>query len=234
MSPSVTKRIQRKNVVQNQQNTGHNPISYLLTVIAIGIMLYIGVKYINSTVVLERSYAQYAFLFVIFGLIGFFSIDYFDNRKINIYPKKFNEINMFKFVVATGMMFIGGMMIDFVTAVTIRYALSDLDLVLYYIFAAVCEELAFRVFLLNFLIFILTRKSKLPHPIVLIIALLGSSIAFMAIHLQVYGSNMPMLVSTFFGGLLLGGGYIIFRDISANMMAHALKNGLGYINLARF
>ncbi|KKN53983.1 hypothetical protein LCGC14_0597210 [marine sediment metagenome] len=231
--PSVVKRVQQKNVM-NEKNVGHTAISYLLTIIAIGIMLYIGVKYINSVDTLERAYASWAFLFVVFGLIGFFAIDYFDNKQINIYPKKFNEINMFRFVIATIIMFIGGMYIDFVTRLTIRYALSDTDLILYYIFAGICEELFFRAFLLNFLIFILTKKSKLPHPVVLLIALAGSSVAFMAIHLQVYGSNQAMLVSTLLGGFLLGGGYLIFRDISANMGAHALKNALGYINLVKF
>jgi len=230
--PSVTKRIINKNVL-NQKNVGHTPISYLLTLLGIGIMAYIGIKYIGSSDPLEVSYAGYAFLFAGLGLVGFFTIDYFDNRKINIIPKPFNEIDMAKFVIVAIVMWIGGMYIDFVTRLTIRLALSDMDLILYYIFAAVCEELFFRAFLINFIIGISTKKGKKPKMIVILFALIVSSFLFMVIHLQVYGSNMPMMVSTLLGGFLLGGGYIIFRDISANIGAHALKNAVGYINLVK-
>lgn len=231
--PSVTKRIISKNIM-NKQNVGHTAISYLLTLLGICVMAYIGIKYINDPDPLSRAYAQYAFLFVVFGLIGFFTIDYFDDRKINLYPKKFNQIDVTKFVIVAFVLLIGGVVIDFVTKITIRYALSDTDLILYYVFAGVCEELFFRAFIINFIIGIMTRKGKKPRLVVILFALIVSSFSFAAIHLQVYGSNLPMLVSTLFGGFLLGGGYIIFRDISANMSAHCMKNAVGYINLVRF
>ncbi len=229
---SVTKRIINKNVM-NKENVGHTVISYILTLLGIGIMAYIGFKYIGSSDPLEVSYAGYAFLFAFLGLIGFFTIDYFDNRKINIFPRPFNEMDIAKFVIVALVMWIGGMYIDYVVKSTIRLALSDMDLILYYIFAAVCEELFFRAFLINFIIGVSTKKGKKPKPIIILFALIVSSFLFMAVHLQVYGSNMPMLVSTLLGGFLLGGGYIIFRDISANIGAHALKNAVGYVNLVK-
>lgn len=231
--PSVVKYIEEKNVM-NVKNTGHTLISFILNLLGIGIMLYIGFKYINSTDELSVGFAQYAFLMAGFAVAGFFTIDYFDNRQINIRPKMFNEFKTFNFIIVMFILLIGGMVIDFMTKVTIRYALSDMDQILYYVFAGVCEEAFFRAFIINGIIGLSTKEGEKPKFLVILTALIVSSFSFMAVHLQVYGSNMPMLISTLFGGFLLGGGYIIFRDISANMVAHSVKNAYGYINLVRF
>lgn len=234
--PSVVKYahdVQDRNVM-NVKNTGHTIISYILNLLGIGIMLYIGTKYINSSDELSVSFAEYSFLLAGFGIMGFFVIDYFDNREINLKPKMFNEFDTTKFIMVTGALFFISVVIDFVMKLTIRYALTDLDQVLYYVFAGVCEEAFFRACIINGIIGLTTKKGEKPSFLIIITALIISSVSFMACHLTVYGSNMPMLMSTLFGGFILGIFYLVFRDIGANMSAHSIKNAFGYINLVRF
>lgn len=234
--PSVVKyarNVQERNVM-NVKNTGHTLISYALNLLGIVVMLYIGFKYINSSNEQDVAFARYSLLLGIFGILGFFVIDYFDNRQINLKPKTFAEFDTTRFLIVTVVLFFISMIIDAVMKLTIRYALSDTDMVLYYVFAGVCEEAFFRACIINGIIGGLTKKGKRPNFFVIITALMVSSVAFMMSHLQVYGTNMPMLMSTLAGGFILGGFYVIFRDIGANMIAHSVKNAYGYINLVRF
>lgn len=230
---SVTKGI-RSEDIKKVRNPGHTKISYILNTLGILIMVYIGTKYINSPDAISVAFAEYSFLLCGFGIAGFFTIDYFDNRKINIYPEKFPKFDPVRFLVAVTVLFMPALFIDYFLKITMRYALTDIDLVLYYLFAGVCEEAFFRGCVLNGIIGIATKKGKKPHFMVIIVALIVSSVAFMAVHLEVYGSDPTMLLSTLLGGFLLGGGYLIFRDMGANMSAHTLKNVVGYINLVRF
>lgn len=230
---SVVKYIKEKNVM-NTKNTGHTLISFILNLLGMIVMLYIGIRYIGSSDPVSVAFAEYAFMLAGFAVLGFFAIDYFDNRQINIKPKMFNEFNTIRFVATAGALFMASVYIDFILKVTIRYALADIDQVLYYVFAGVCEEAFFRAFIINVIIGLTTKKDEKPKILVVITALIISSVAFMAAHLVVYGSNMPMLYSTLFGGFLLGIVYIALRDIGANMLAHSAKNALGYINLVRF
>lgn len=234
--PSVTKFVKgvEERNVQNMKNTGHTVISFYLNIIAFVVMGYIGVKYMNSSNALDRAFSQYAFLLSGFGLLGLFAIDWFDNRQINLKPKKFNEMDTTAFVFVVFIVFIIAVIIDFVLNVVVRLALDDTDLILYYVFAGICEEAFFRAFLINIIIGIFTRKGKKPRLIVLISAIVISSFAFMMAHLAVYGQNLPMLLSTLAGGFLLGTAYILTRDIGALAVAHGLKNVIGYINMVRF
>lgn len=232
---SVTKRIINKNTL-NKTNVGNTIISFTLMIIGSLVMLYIGLKYIGSSDEIERIYAMYAFVMVFFGLSGLFTADYYDNRKINIIPKieDLNEFNTFLYLTATLIMFIISAIAEAILVIKMRLALSDTDFILYAVFAGVCEEAFFRKFLINMIIRLNTGYNEKPNVITLIIALFVSSFAFMAIHLGVYGSDPIMLTSTLIGGFILGIGYIVFRDISANISAHCLKNTIGVINLVRF
>ena len=130
--PSVVKYMKEKNTM-NEKNTGHTLISFILNTLAIIVMLYIGIRYINDPDPISVAFAQYAFVMAGFATLGFFAIDYFDNRQINIKPKKFNEFNTTRFVVTVGGLFLASVYIDFILKVTIRYALADIDQVLYYV-----------------------------------------------------------------------------------------------------
>lgn len=229
---SVTKRIINKNTL-NKKNVGNTVISFTLMITGSLVMLYIGLKYIGSSDEIERLYAMYAFVMVFFGISGLVTTDYYDDKKINIIPK-FNEMDTTSYVIHTLIIFICAAIAEAWLKITMRLALSDIDFILYAVFAGVCEEAFFRKFLINMIIRLNTGYNEKPNIITLIIALFVSSFAFMAIHLGVYGSDPIMLISTLIGGFILGIGYIAFRDISANITAHCLKNTIGAINLVRF
>jgi len=226
------RNIEEKNIL-NEKNVGHTIISYIINVFAIFIMGYVGIKYINDPDPLSSAYASYALMLMIFGLIGFLSIDYFDNGEINFIPKSWKEFNTMYFIIAVTVLLILSTLIDYVLKTTIRFALSDTDMFLYYVFAGVCEEAFYRAFLINLIIRLFTNMGKRPNIIVILFAILVSSVIFMLSHLSVYGTNPAMLLSTFVGGLVLGGFYVVFRDIGANMVSHAVKNALGYANKVR-
>ena len=227
-----TRRLEEKNIL-NQKNVGHTIVSYMANVLAVLIMLYIGLKYINSQNSTSVGYASYAMILIVFGTIGFFSVDYFDNGEINIIPKTWKEFDKTNFLILMFTLLMLSMLIDYFLKATIRFALLGIDLFLYYVFAGICEEAFYRAFLINFIIRLFTKHGDRPKIRTLIFSVLISSFIFMMSHLAVYGSNIPMFLSTFVGGLLLGGFYIIFRDIGANMISHAVKNAIGYANKFR-
>jgi membrane protease YdiL (CAAX protease family) len=233
---SITKKEMNRNQIggkefYDKQGIGHNPMSFLLSLIAIFVMLYIGFKYINSGDPLAVAYAQYSFLLAFFGIVGFIAIDIFDDSKVTIVPRKFILTDYINVLIKALIMFIIVALVITITRVTVRFALTDIDFVLYYLFASICEELFFRAFLIGTFIKIRERieLSSGYKFIYNLVAVSISSFAFMFAHFEVYGSDLGLLLSTLFAGYILGLGFIYFEDISANQIAHF---GINFVFIA--
>ena len=63
-----------------------------------------------------------------------------------------------------------------------------------------------------------------------IFAVIIQAVLFVAIH-QNYYANLPMLISVFAGGIILGIFFVVWKDPTANILAHFLLNIIAVQNL---
>jgi membrane protease YdiL (CAAX protease family) len=108
------------------------------------------------------------------------------------------------------------------------FSFTILEQAVYFVFAAITEEVFFRGFILN--LFIKLDQTKMKFSPTRLVGVLVQAIGFAAIH-QNYYSNLPMLVSVFVGGLMLGFMYLIWEDLTANILGHFIINIIAVQNI---
>lgn len=153
--PSISKENNGKQVVKKvyfNKRAGHNAISLLLSIFAVSVMLYIYFKYMNSDEYISRAYAQYSLLLAILGIIGYVFIDLIDDYRITLIPKKLTKADYVGTLIKTMILLIVILVVQFVTQYVVRFALTDIDMIMYYVFAGTCEELFFRAFIIGILL----------------------------------------------------------------------------------
>jgi len=186
-------------------------ISILLAVMAIIIEAYIIWKYIGKDL-----YANYSVLLLVLGLIGFTGVFFLNPSGIfnfNDYYMKDLESGL-KFLSYILMLVVSVGVMMFVLNFSYRFALELVDLYLYYLAAAVIEELFFRMFLVNLL-----RRVKLGWFSIIISALI-----FMIAHWDAYGHSLQMMTAMFLGGIIFGAFYLLSKDITITMLGHLIIN----------
>ncbi len=102
-------------------------------------------------------------------------------------------------------------------------SISDTDLFFYYIFGAVCEEGFFRGVVCRGIPMVLTKANIKNKRLIAILAILGSTLAFLSIHVSYY-SNLVFMLTVFVSGCVLGFCYLYWKDLLANIIAHVLVN----------
>lgn len=184
--------------------------SVILIVIAVGVMLYIYLRHRVSS----PGWANYALMMIGFALIGFIG-----TMILSQSPMKFAQFN-----VNTGIRAVILLILCLITQIITQTALSisTVDRALYYVFGAVCEEVFFRVFLLNIFAKI-SLEGKKQAWIIIAGGIVVQAGIFAALHGNYYG-NLAMIVAVFIGGLILGIGYVLWTDATANILAHFLLN----------
>lgn len=95
-------------------------------------------------------------------------------------------------------------------------AIGDMRQAVYFIMAAVSEELFFRGL-------IITPSLRSQNPILMWGSVILSSLAFSFIHFNYWGQN-DRLFLVFFSGIVLGFIYISFRSITTNILCHLIIN----------
>ena len=200
--------------------TKRNPftkIVAILVMLAAGIMLYLYLAYRNSPI--DAEWANYALMMMIFALSGYAGKLMLDG--LPLFTTEFTSIDLNTGVRA--ILILGACIITQLVA-QVALSFTSTEQVLYFVFAAVCEEIFFRVLVISM---ILKIKDDLPTKVTAVIV---QAIMFVAIH-QNYYANFPMLVSVFIGGMILGIFYVVWRDATANILAHFLLNLLAVRNL---
>ncbi|MBD3343093.1 MAG: CPBP family intramembrane metalloprotease [Candidatus Lokiarchaeota archaeon] len=199
-------------VKREYNNQGiHTKVSITLSIIAIGIMGYLGIRH-YAGLGFEGDWGRYALaqsLMGLMGLIGTMAI----RSDFNFRFRDFN-INTGFFAMIT---LVGAM----VTQVLSQYVLTitNTEQALYYVFSSVCEELFFRLFLINLLL-MFDQEKKLTTKL---IAVLIAAVGFAAFHQNYYG-NIGLLVGVFLGGCVFGIAYILTDDITVPILAHFILN----------
>lgn len=225
---SIIKSSQKRNLrVQTLAPDAPRPIytalAYYLIwigVVVMGILFLSNVRNVD-----DLAWVKFTVYMMLFGIAGIFGpqITYqqplFPKRELNQF-KKLDWDTGLRCIIITVVCELTQIIVAKATA----YSFTIEEQALYYIFAAVVEEAFFRVLIMGA---VLRLKDDLNTGI---IAIILQDAAFVALH-QNYYSNLPMLISVAMGGLVLGIFYYIWRDATANILAHFLINLIAVKNL---
>jgi membrane protease YdiL (CAAX protease family) len=200
-----------------QEELNHTKVSFTLSMIATSIMLFLGLLHYNS-LGYEGDWGKFALTQALWGYIGFFGAQIIKNQKI--IPKVFREFDL-----NTGIYSVSVLAAAMLTQIITQYVftITTTEQALYYVFSSVCEELFFRLFLINVF---LQFSEKLN---VKIIAVITESALFAAVH-QNYYNDLGMLLGVFLGGVVFGIAYIWKRDITICILAHFFLNIIATAN----
>jgi len=216
----------------------HTRVSYALSWLAAAVMIWIAARHWNDADQFSAALARYAALLAAFAALGNFAVDLLDGRGLE-FPPRFRELDLVGergllsgTLARALLMLVVVMVVEALLVVSLRrFAVSDTELALYYIFAAVAEEVLFRGVIVTAVIRFTGRAW----------AAVGlSAAAFSLAHLSVYGSNPAMLLSTLVGGAVLAAGYafvledgrlVYDPDLTAPILAHLLKNLIAVRNI---
>jgi len=201
-------------------------IAFVLCVFGIIVQLYIGLRHINAIDEYEVAWARICLMEAFFGIIGLISIDLIMNTWSGIFPKNFKRIDS-NLMFHTGIALISILLIQIIFQATLT--IEDYEKGMAILFCSVCEELFFRGFLMFIFIRIgsYTKKIKVYgkkeiSPIT-IMGIVFQAYLFAAMHINYY-NNIPILMSMFFSGIVLGIYIWLWQDLTAVILAHFLLN----------
>jgi len=192
----------------------HTKISYLLVMCAIFIMAYIAIRHWSDEASWGRS-ALMQFSFAIFGLVG---TQLLAKQPLFPGPNQYQLINM-DTGIRTLVITLVAMVTQLISQAVLSFTIAEEAL--YFVFAAIGEEIFFRGLILGMFIRFDPDDSK--FSLAKIIGVFVQGLMFTVIH-QNYYSNLPMLLSVFVGGIILGFFYLIWRDLTANILGHFFLN----------
>lgn len=180
-------------------------IGNLIAVTAIlGLGIIIAYR-INDVELDNQMWARYALVLLTLGTLG----------AISVWNQiKKDKIDPLHLLLTLGVLF----GIQTLLGIAGRLQISETEQGLYYIFAAVTEELFFRGF-------ILTPVKDFELGPIKIGALIVSAAMFSLLHFN-YWSDTMMLVIVFVSGLVLGVLYLQFKSLTVCILAHLLLNAI--------
>lgn len=194
----------------------HTPLSFGIGLLALGILIFLGVRYLRSGDEYGQRWGSYALFQAFLCALGLFVPTYLTEKRL--IPSQFRARDPNTGVQAV--ILVALMLFTQIFLQTwLTYEIATFDRALYLLFAAVGEELFFRLFIMELLEY--TSKSPLGK----LIAVPISVTLFTAIHVNYY-NNLPALASVFGGGLILAIAYYVWDNITANILAHFYLNAI--------
>ena len=201
-------------------------IAFVLSIFAVMVQLYIGLRHINDIDIYSQQWARICILEAFFGIVGLLAIDLIMGTYTGIIPKNFKRIDS-NLLFHTGVALASILLIQVVCQATLT--IEDYEKGMAILFCSVCEELFFRGVLMFIFIKVgsYTKKIKVYgkkeiSPIT-IMGIVFQAYFFAAMHINYY-NNIPVLVSMFFSGIALGIVIWATRDLTAVILAHFLLN----------
>lgn len=192
----------------------HTPVSYAFGVAAIVIMLYFALRHLRD----EPAWSDSSFMQMGLALLGLVGTQLVAEQSIIPNRGEWRKVSMMTgirgFIIA-----LLGMGIQLISQVV--YSFTLLEQAVYFMFSAISEELFFRGFILGLAIKLDPMSEKFTPT--KIFGVVVQAVGFTAIH-QNYYHDFPMLLSVFIGGLMLGLVYLIWEDLTANILGHFILN----------
>lgn len=200
-------------------------MGFVLCVFGIIVQLYIGFRHFSGTEY-EQAWSRICLLEALFGIIGLLSIDLIMNTWSGIVPKNFKRIDS-NLLFHTGVALASILLIQVVCQATLT--IEDYEKGMAILFCSVCEELFFRGALMFIFIKVGSYTKKIRvygkkeiSPIT-IMGIVFQAYLFAAMHINYY-NNIPVLVSMFLSGIILGIYIWLWQDLTAVILAHFLLN----------
>ena len=210
----------------------HTQLSYWFCVIAIGIELVLGLRYI------DEYFGQMCLVEAGFGICGILFLDWMHTGKFSIYPKPFKRLHANTFI-RFGITFAVIVLIQLIFQIV--PLVSSTEMMLGIVFCAVVEEYFFRGVLME-PAFIMAKKTKNKLTIwrykkkegepkkpnkeityfeIGMIFLSGA--IFSSFHVNYYG-QLNLILMVFVGGVWLSISYFWHKDLTPVILAHFLLN----------
>lgn len=157
-----------------------------------------------------------ALLFVVIGFTGFVLANYTKKHKRKNDPtyKPFNASKTFDRV---GIIALCLLSLQLAVGLFSRLSMTLNEQALYYVTAAVAEEVFFRGFIIRV-------GLRIKNTVWMgVIATIVSTVAFSFIH-QSYYTNIIAMITVVGSGILLCTFFILWKDLTANVIAHFIVN----------
>jgi len=185
----------------------HTNISYWLVVLAISILFIIGIRNIADS----PEWSTWAFVQGSMALIALVTLQIVGHRPI--FQKHFKRIDgatgvrtvLIFFMISVVMTVVGGIL-----------TISEIEIAFYFVFASITEEMFFRALLLQPF-----RQMKTLG--VKFIGVIFQAVLFTVFHVNYWGDT-AQLISVFISGIVFGTAYVLWDDITANILAHFAWN----------
>jgi membrane protease YdiL (CAAX protease family) len=209
-------QISKRNPKEILQKNGKQPVFTLITqiliAVAIGVMFFL--YFTHRTIPADQDWVDYTLMMSAFVGIGYIGTQIATQQPLFPRPDQLLPFNINSGIRA---LIIFGLMMVTQLITSIVFTFSTTERAFYFVFAAVCEEVFFRVLILTVIIRIN------PSIIMKIVGILVQAVMFVAIHQNYYG-NITMMVGVFIGGIILGICYVIWEDPTANILGHFILN----------
>ena len=209
----------------------HTSLSYWFCVIAVGIELTLGIKY------MDEYFGQMCLVEAFFGASGFIFTEliHMGSKRFKIYPKPFKKIHpntFFRFAITFAIIIVIQLVFQIVPLV------SSTEMALGIVFCSVVEEYFFRGLFMEisfklskgsknkFTVWKYSPEKKKPNKEISYIELCGiilSAALFSSFHINYY-SQPRLLWMVFVGGLWLATVYWWNRDLTSIILSHFLLN----------
>lgn len=210
-----------------KQQPNHTRISYMLSILAIVIFMYLSLKYGRETGDLG-NWGKFSYLQAGFAIIGFVGYQFITQE--SLLPKIYRQLDI-DTILYSVLTLVAILFVQLVAQVLIT--ITGFEQIAFTLGAAIAEELYFRAFLISAICYAL-KNTKIEKPVAIII----SASAFAAAHVNYYG-NFAVLISVFVSGIVYGVVYLKTRNITVTIFAHLVNNvivvlqmvGYGYISI---
>lgn len=218
------------------ENFQNDPVSFIFW----GIALIVFASLYGRTVISDPSLTFFDALFIVMLVVGllaglpFFLWEHYENEgRIGLYFIDLKTVNI-KVVLSIGICFGVVMGIDF--AVNAIEALTSIEQLLFYTFAAVAEEFFYRYFIATsiYLVAFKILKSVESKKMVIaeafivitcaIITTLVTSVFFYFSHFTAYGGRDLILLGIFLASAAFTIVYLYTKTINASLIVHLIVN----------
>lgn len=205
-------------------------LSFALNLAAVLVMGYFTIRHWGD----EPSWAQSALMQAGLGGIGLLGTSLLRPRKATIPGQFFKRFEIQTILRGLGLWIIA-MLTQFISQAAFTFETQEQAL--YFIMAAINEESFFRGFFLGmaqrldpippkFMTFPLAPSKQIPVVSVFMwIMIIIQSIGWVLIHQNYYG-QISMQIAIFLGGIIFGFFYVLWKDLTANIIAHFILNAL--------
>jgi membrane protease YdiL (CAAX protease family) len=187
-------------------NTNLSIFLCLLAICVVGIM---GLKHYDDLDSYGEAWGKFALLQATLGSIGLI-LQTVINKGLKI-KRIDKEVGLYGIVVAVVLMTLQ------VVSQTLL-SVSTTEKMFYFLFASICEEIFFRGFLMYAFIKIANKNIAM-----IIFGILFQSFLFMMLH-QNYYYSPALMITVFISGTILGIVFVLKKDITINIIAHAIVN----------